>query len=32
VKVFADEGAASKLKRTEYYRWVFDNKPEWQLF
>lgn len=32
VKVFADEGAASKLKRTEYYRWVYDNKPEWQLF
>jgi len=25
-----DEGAATKLKRTEYYRWVYDRKPEWQ--
>lgn len=31
-KVCLDEGAASRLKRTEYYRWVFDNKPDWQLF
>ncbi|EDY17496.1 glucosamine-6-phosphate isomerase [Chthoniobacter flavus Ellin428] len=25
-----DEGAATKLKRTEYYRWVYDRKPDWQ--
>lgn len=25
-----DTGAASKLQRAEYYRWVYDNKPDWQ--
>jgi len=25
-----DEPAAAKLKRHEYYRWVYDNKPQWQ--
>lgn len=25
-----DEPAASKLQRRDYYRWVFDNKPDWQ--
>jgi glucosamine-6-phosphate deaminase len=25
-----DEEAASELTRTDYYRWVFDNKPSWQ--
>ena len=25
-----DEGAASKLGRADYYRWVFENKPAWQ--
>jgi glucosamine-6-phosphate deaminase len=25
-----DEEAASELNRTDYYRWVFDNKPSWQ--
>ncbi|MEP6672196.1 MAG: glucosamine-6-phosphate deaminase [Chthoniobacter sp.] len=25
-----DEGAATKLARTEYYRWVYDRKPDWQ--
>lgn len=25
-----DEPAASKLQRQDYYRWVFDNKPDWQ--
>jgi glucosamine-6-phosphate deaminase len=29
-KVYLDEPAASKLERTDYYRWVFDNKPVWQ--
>jgi glucosamine-6-phosphate deaminase len=28
--VIIDEGAASKLKKADYYRWVFDNKPDWQ--
>jgi len=30
VKVFLDEAAASQLQRSDYYRWVFANKPEWQ--
>lgn len=30
VTVFLDPDAASKLKLTEYYRWVYDNKPAWQ--
>ncbi|HEY5753675.1 MAG TPA: glucosamine-6-phosphate deaminase [Chthoniobacterales bacterium] len=25
-----DKAAASKLQRRDYYRWVFDHKPEWQ--
>lgn len=25
-----DEAAASELKRQEYYRWVYHNKPAWQ--
>jgi glucosamine-6-phosphate deaminase len=25
-----DEAAAARLKRHEYYRWVYDNKPDWQ--
>lgn len=29
-RFLVDEGAASKLERSEYYRWVFDNKPAWQ--
>lgn len=28
--VVVDEEAASKLAATEYYRWIFDNEPEWQ--
>jgi len=28
--VILDEEAASGLKRTEYYRWVYDHKPSWQ--
>lgn len=30
VVVLLDEAAASKLKEARYYRWVFDNKPDWQ--
>ena len=29
-KCIADEAAAAKLARREYYRWVFDHKPDWQ--
>ena len=29
-KIFADEAAASKLKLADYYRWVYDGKPDWQ--
>jgi len=31
-KVCLDEGAASRLQRADYYRWVYDNKPVWQTF
>jgi glucosamine-6-phosphate deaminase len=30
VTVFLDEASAAKLKLKDYYRWVFDNKPDWQ--
>ncbi len=29
-KCITDEAAAEKLTRRDYYRWVFDHKPEWQ--
>jgi len=31
-KVIVDEAAAVGLKRRDYYRWVYDNKPHWQRF
>jgi glucosamine-6-phosphate deaminase len=30
--VVVDEAAASKLEGVEYYRWIFDNEPEWDDF
>lgn len=30
VTVFLDEQAAAELKLSHYYRWVYDNKPDWQ--
>ncbi len=30
--VIVDEAAAVRLQGTEYYRWVFDNEPEWAPF
>jgi glucosamine-6-phosphate deaminase len=27
-----DEAAASRLKRADYYRWAYANKPEWQQY
>jgi glucosamine-6-phosphate deaminase len=32
VRVCLDEPAASKLKRADYYHWVFSHKPEWQQY
>ncbi|MEO8410174.1 MAG: glucosamine-6-phosphate deaminase [Propionivibrio sp.] len=29
-RVCLDQPAAAKLKRADYYRWVYDNKPDWQ--
>ena len=31
-KCLADEPAAAKLARLEYYRWVYEHKPQWQRF
>jgi glucosamine-6-phosphate deaminase len=28
--LFLDEPAAAQLKRADYYRWVYANKPDWQ--
>lgn len=30
VTVIVDEAAASKLKRADYYRYAYNNKPSWQ--
>lgn len=30
--VILDEDAASDLKEKDYYRWIFDNEPEWLDF
>ena len=30
VTVFLDEEAAAELKMKDYYRWVFEQKPDWQ--
>lgn len=32
VKVCLDDPAASDLQRADYFRWVYDNKPDWQSF
>lgn len=29
-KLFLDEPAAGSLKLADYYRWVYDGKPDWQ--
>ncbi len=29
-KCIIDEPAAGKLSKTDYYRWVYDHKPDWQ--
>lgn len=30
--VVVDEEAASRLKETDYYRWIFENEPEWEEY
>jgi glucosamine-6-phosphate deaminase len=30
--VVVDEEASAKLKEREYYRWIFDNEPEWESY
>lgn len=30
VKIVIDEAAASLLKKKDYYKWVYNNKPDWQ--
>lgn len=30
--VVVDEAAAARLQGTEYYRWIFENEPEWAEF
>ena len=30
--IIMDEQAASKLRGTDYYRWIFENEPEWQEY
>jgi glucosamine-6-phosphate deaminase len=29
-KIVLDEAAATHLRKADYYRWVYDNKPDWQ--
>lgn len=31
-RIILDEAAASKLKKADYYNWVYSNKPEWQQY
>jgi glucosamine-6-phosphate deaminase len=31
-RVVVDEEASEKLQSREYYRWIFDNEPEWAAF
>jgi glucosamine-6-phosphate deaminase len=30
--VVVDEAAAGKFEFSEYYRWVFQNEPEWEQY
>lgn len=29
-KIFVDEAASANLRLADYYRWVYDGKPDWQ--
>ena len=30
--VIVDEAAAARLENKDYYRWIFDNEPEWEEY
>jgi glucosamine-6-phosphate deaminase len=30
--ILLDEGAAAKLTKSEYFRWVYGHKPDWQRY
>ena len=30
--VIIDEAAASQLEQRDYYRWIFENEPEWDVY
>ena len=30
--VIVDEAAGSALEHKDYYRWIFENEPEWQAY
>ena len=30
--VIVDEAAAVELKGADYYRWIFDSEPEWEIY
>jgi len=30
--VVVDEAAAARLQEADYYRWIFENEPEWEAF
>ncbi len=30
--VVLDEAAASRLQEADYYRWIFENEPQWQAY
>jgi glucosamine-6-phosphate deaminase len=30
--IVVDEAAAARLKEAAYYRWIFENEPEWEFF
>jgi len=30
--IIVDEAASSKLRHTDYYRWIFENEPEWDEY
>jgi len=27
-----DEAAAGRLQEADYYRWIFENEPQWQSY
>ena len=30
--VIVDEAAAASLAEKDYYRWIFENEPEWESY